>query len=176
MTNITIKAIGSSIVAKADGKLTAGMVGIPVSIEYDSAWNGLTKTASFRVGQFVRSRENIGTSTTVPWEVMRNSGKPLEVGIEGKDEDGNIVMPTIWAAVSMVYDGATASIPAAPNPGIDDTPSGGGVVIDDSQISSSTTWSSQKISDEIESAVGDIETALDSIIEIQNDLIGGGTE
>ena len=154
MNNIHVKICGTSAVANYDGKLTSGMVGLPVSIEYDETWNGLYKTASFRVGKFVRSRENIGTATTVPWEVMRNSGKPLEVGIEGKDEDGNIVIPTIWASISMVYDGATASIPAAPNPDIEDAPSGGGVVIDDSQISSSTTWSSQKISDEIESAGG----------------------
>lgn len=201
MNNIHVKICGTSAVANYDGKLTSGMVGLPVSIEYDDSWNSLYKTASFRVGKFVRSRENIGTATTVPWEVMRNSGKPLELGIEGRDENGNIVIPTVWASVSMVYEGANESIPAAPNPEVGEFPSTG-AVIDDSQISPNTTWSSQKISNELENAgggsgsieidttltqsgkaadakavgdkLGDIETALDSIIEIQNGLIGGG--
>lgn len=161
MTNITIKAVGASVTAKADGKLTSGMVGVPVNIEYDSAWEGLTKTAVFRVGGFTRDRKNIGTATTVPWEVMRYSGKPLQIGIEGRDEDGNIVMPTVWASVSTILPGANASVPGAPKPDSGETPSGGGVVIDDSQISERTTWSSQKISTEIEGAGGGGGTGID---------------
>ena len=34
MTNILVKVDGANIVAKADGKLTSGMVGVPVNIEY----------------------------------------------------------------------------------------------------------------------------------------------
>ena len=151
MTEIQIKINGASINASANGILTSGMVGVVVTIEYDSSWDGLTKTASFRAGSFVRSRENIGTATTVPWEVMRHSGKPLEVGIEGRDADGNIVIPTVWSSVSKILPGANANIPGAPNPNSGEIPSGG-VVIDDSQISQATTWSSQKISDEIQSS------------------------
>jgi hypothetical protein len=116
MTRIIVKVAGSSVTATATGKLTSGMVGIHVSIEYDSAWEGMIKTAVFKVGSFSRDRRNVGTETTVPWEVMRYSGKPLEVGVEGKDQYGNIVMPTVWSPISMVYAGANASIPAAPNP------------------------------------------------------------
>lgn len=127
MTNIIVKANGTSIVASADGKLTSGMVGVPVSIEYDVSWSGLTKTISFRVGNFVRSREGVANVTTVPWEVMRHSGRALEVGIEGRDQNGNIVMPTIWATVSTIYSGANASIPAAPNPENENGDGGTGV-------------------------------------------------
>jgi hypothetical protein len=154
------------------------MVGLPVSIEYDSAWSELTKTASFRVGSFVRSRENIGTATTVPWEVVRHSGKPLEVGIEGRDADGNIVMPTVWASVSTILPGANASIPGAPNPDSGENPIGGGAVIDDSQISANTTWSSQKISSEIKGAGGgggDIPT-MDEIVDAVLDALPNGDE
>lgn len=116
MTSIHIKTNGSSITAKADGKLTSGMVGISVTIEYDEPWNGLTKTAVFKVGDFVRDRKNIETETTVPWEVMRRHGGQLLVGLEGRDQDGNIVMPTIFAPVGTIYQGALSGIPGSPNP------------------------------------------------------------
>lgn len=126
MTNIKVKVNGSSITAEADGKLTSGMVGVQVSIEYNEEWDGLNKTAIFRVGQFSRDRRNVENSTTVPWEVMRNSGKNLEVGIEGRDADGNIIMPTVWATVGMIFDGAKATIPGAPTPDSEAGGEGGG--------------------------------------------------
>lgn len=148
MTSILLKANGSSVSAVVDGKITSGMVGVPVSIEYDNQWDGLYKTAVFRVGDFSRDRKNIGTSTTVPWEVLRNSGKVLQIGIEGKDSDGKIVMPTIWASCGTILPGANSSIPGAPNPDYE-IPEADGVAIDDSVISPHTTWSSKKISEEI---------------------------
>lgn len=150
MTNIILNVNGATAVAKVDGLLTSGMVGVTLSVTYDDSWSGLKKTACFKVGSFTRSRENIGTSTTVPWEVLRNHGKTLEVGIEGKDSDGNIVIPTTWAIVSKILPGANADIPGASNPEHVDVPTGNGAVIDDSQISTNTTWSSDKISKEID--------------------------
>ena len=127
MTSITIKTNGSSITATADGKITSGMVGVPVEIEYDTSWAGLTKTAFFRLGNQVRKRDAVGENTTVPWEILRNHGKPLEIGIEGRDAYGNIVMPTVWASVATVYQGASGEIPAAPNPDREEDIPGGGV-------------------------------------------------
>lgn len=126
MTNIFIEVNGSSISAKSDGKIVSGTVGLPVSIEYDNSWSNLSKTAFFRFGNQIRKRESVETDTTVPWEILRNHGKPLEIGIEGKDSDGNIVVPTVWCVVSTVYQGASGDIPAAPNPDSGDVPSGGG--------------------------------------------------
>lgn len=126
MTSINIVVTGASIQATPNGILTSGMVGVPVLIEYGDGWDGLIKTANFKAGDFVRSRKNVGIETTVPWEVMRHSGKVLEVGIEGRDEDGNIVIPTVWASVSTILPGSNSSIPGAPNPDSGDQPSGGG--------------------------------------------------
>ena len=44
MTSIKLIVTGAAARAEVDGELTAGMVGIPVTIQYDSAWDGLTKT------------------------------------------------------------------------------------------------------------------------------------
>lgn len=169
MIKITVNVSGTSIAACANDKLTSGMVGVPVTIEYDESWSGLYKTASFRSGNLVRSRAGVGTSTTVPWEVMRHSGKPLEVGIEGRDADGNIVIPTIWAVAGSIFEGAVSSTPAAPNPEVGEMPQTG-AVIDDSQISENTTWSSQKISEEIGNgggggAIPDLDEIVNAVIE-----------
>lgn len=170
MNSIDLKVIGASAHATASGVLTSGMVGIPVAIEYDDSWAGLVKTACFRVGNMTRKRDNVGTFTTVPWEVMRNSGKPLEIGIEGKNEDGSIVIPTVWATVSTVLPGANATIPAAPNPDGGELPGGDGAIIDDSQISAGTTWSSQKIAEEISNGGGQI-PEMDEIVSAVIDAL-----
>lgn len=154
MTSIKIIASGSSISATLDGKITSGMIGVPVNIEYDDQWAGMNKTAFFRVGNFVRKRDSVGVFTTVPWEVLRKHGAKLEIGLEGRDADNNVVMPTIWCVVGTVHQGAQGDVPAAPNPGSGDNEPTGGAVIDDSQISLSTTWSSKKIDDEIKNANG----------------------
>ena len=154
MTQIQLKTNGASLTAKASGKITSGTVGMPVLIEYDDSWDGLTKTAMFRVSEFSRKRENIGTYTTVPWEVLRIPGQRLEIGLEGRDANGEIVVPTVWASVGTVFRGASSGISAAPNPDNGEVPSGGGAVIDDSEVSLGKTWSSQKISDEIKGNAG----------------------
>lgn len=43
--------------------------------------------------------------------------------------------------------------------------------IDDTGVADEKTWSSRKISE----TFGTVETALDGILAIQNELIGGGT-
>lgn len=170
MIEIVVKVFGSSITASANGKITSGMVGLPVIIEYDDSWDGLTKAAFFRVGGKIRKRNNIGTTTTVPWEILRTHGNTLDIGIEGRDADGNIVLPTTWFVVGRVYEGSDGEIPAAPNPDAEETPSVGGAVIDDSQISANTTWSSRKISDEIAAGGGggqipDIDEIVQAVID-----------
>ena len=133
MTNIEVKVNGSSITAEANGKLTSGMVGVPVAIEYNEEWNGLIKTAIFRVGNFSRDRRNVEDSTTVPWEVMRHGGKILEVGIEGRNANGDIIIPTVWATVARIFNGANSTIPGAPTP--DNEAGGGSTVLTDAQMS-----------------------------------------
>lgn len=169
---VVISVNGTSVVAKTEDKITSGTVGLPVQIKYDESRAGLTKTAFFRVGNQVRKRNDIGTSTTVPWEILRTHGKTLEIGIEGRDADGNIVLPTAWCVVGRVCEGADGDIPAAPNPDKEEYPAVGGAVIDDIQISSSTTWSSKKISDEIAEGGGGGQTPdIDEIVQAVIDAL-----
>lgn len=52
MTSITLILTGASIRSEVDGVLTSGMVGIPVTIRYDDAWNGLIKNLVCRCGKW----------------------------------------------------------------------------------------------------------------------------
>ena len=43
MTRINLIVNGSKVRAEVDSILTSGSIGIPVTIQYDSSWDGLTK-------------------------------------------------------------------------------------------------------------------------------------
>ncbi len=113
MTSITLIVTGASIRAEVHGVLTSGMVGIPVSIQYDEAWNGLTKNFVCRCGKWGSDRGEIRTvlgideTATVAHEVMQ-ANKRLYLGVEGYSADGNLVIPTTWADCGVILYGANA--------------------------------------------------------------------
>ena len=107
MESIKIEVNGN--IAKVVGKpavITAGTVGLPVEFTYDSDWDGLRKTASFKACTEHRSVDNIGNETTVPWEVLQKPGARLYVSVHGENEDCSIVIPTAWVSVCLIKPGA----------------------------------------------------------------------
>ncbi len=118
MTSINFSAKGAAATAEKIGILTEGMVGVPVSFSFDSAWDGLNIIAVFRCGGVTKDRALIGTNrTTVPWEVLKRQGM-LEIGAEGRSADGSVVVPTVWARVGQILPGAKASA----DPGLEPSP------------------------------------------------------
>ena len=111
LTSIFLKVRGAEIEASVAGTLTSGMVGIPVTIEYDEAWEGLTKNLVCRCSKSgfddeeYRSILNVGNTSVVAHEVMQ-AGKHLYLGIEGYSPDGALVIPTTWAMCGVVQRGA----------------------------------------------------------------------
>lgn len=120
MTSIKLTVTGASIHAEVDGQLTAGMVGVPVTIEYDSAWDGLTKTLvcrSYTGG--ARTILNVEGSATVAPEVLCYSKyyrNELELGIEGRNAGGSLVIPTVWAVCGRILEGANADADPSSDP------------------------------------------------------------
>lgn len=167
MVNIEIKVNGTSIVANSRSKITSGLVGATFSVEYDEAWTGLKQKVIFKADNLSR----IADGNVIPFEVLRLPNKTLFVGIEGTREDGEVVIPTVWACLGKILPGANGEIPASTSPVIDggSTGGGGGTSINDNVVSANTTWSSRKIN----SLIGDVESSLDEIIALQNSLIGG---
>ena len=111
LTSIFLKVKGAQIEASVAGTLTSGMVGIPVTIEYDEAWEGLTKNLVCRCSRSgfdneeYRSILNVGNTAVVAHEVMQ-AGKHLWLGVEGYNADGTLVIPTTWAMCGVIKNGA----------------------------------------------------------------------
>lgn len=102
LTSIILKVNGAHAWAKVSGILTSGMVGLPVTIDCDESWEGLTKNLVCRCSSWddedveIRTILNVGETAAVAHEVMQ-AGMRLHLGIEGFREDGTLVIPTTWA-------------------------------------------------------------------------------
>lgn len=121
MTSITLTVTGAKVRASVSGPLTSGMVGVPVAIEYDDAWSGLTKNLVCRCGPWgpgrgeTRTVAGIEKTATVAHEVMK-ADMYLYLGIEGYSADGKIVMPTTWAECGKIQHGANAGADLSTDP------------------------------------------------------------
>lgn len=122
MTSIKLIVTGATARAEVDGVLTSGMVGIPVTIEYDSAWDGLTKNLVCKsTSGGTRVQLNVEAASTVPHEVMVCNEKlhyidKLKIGVEGFNTDGTLVIPTIWAECGRIFPGANSDADPSADP------------------------------------------------------------
>lgn len=107
MTSIAVTVKEALAVAEVDGLLTSGMVGVKVSFTYDSAWDGLNKTAVFWAGSVMKDVLNVEAEKeyTVPHEVLLAPHRMLLIGVYGTNADGNVVIPTVWARADMIHPG-----------------------------------------------------------------------
>lgn len=115
MTSIKLIVSGASARAEVDGLLTSGMVGIPVTISYDSAWDGLKKTLVCRGGSIARTILNVDGMATVPHECMI-ANATLQIGVEGRNADGTLVIPTVLARCGLICSGANADADPSTDP------------------------------------------------------------
>ena len=104
--------------------VTSGSVNVyQVQFDFSDEWDGLRKTAVFRGGG-KRISVALGENgvCTIPWEALTKPAGNLFAGVYGTNQDGNIVLPTIWADLGVIYEGTTAGSSSSPPP----TPPGGG--------------------------------------------------
>lgn len=107
MDSIKIEVVGNiARVTQKPKRITSGTIGLPVQFICDYQWEGLTKTAVFRAGNELRKVENIGDSTIVPWEVLREAGPMLSIGLYGLSKGDVEAIPTLWANISAIRMGA----------------------------------------------------------------------
>ena len=149
METIKIAVTGSLAAVTENLPVVSGTVGLTVDFIFDDAWEGLNKTAVFRANGKSLDVLNVTNAVAVPWELLKNPGCRLWAGVYGTNFDGSLQIPTIWADLGIIQPGAD--------------PSG-----DESADPTLPVW------EQIRAEVGDIEAALDSIIAIQESLIGGG--
>lgn len=115
MTKIKLTCQGAAAWAGVEGVLTAGAVGIPVELVFDSAWDGLLKTTVAMTA--VKKLPMVLTEgrTEVPWEVLE-AGLHLYLGVEGRRADGSTVISTVWADCGLIRPSAAGSVTHKPTP------------------------------------------------------------
>ena len=101
----------SAAVEPSGQPVTAGSRGIMTEFELSEDYAGLVVYAVFRSQTATRDvllSEDFGPAV-VPWEVLARPSLTFDVGVVGKNGDGDIVIPTIWGTVGRVMPGAEAS-------------------------------------------------------------------
>ena len=119
MTEVFLEITGVQAAARKTGLLTAGMVGVPVSFSFSPEWEGLNLLAVFRAGDVKKDYEIVEGKSRIPGEVMMQPGAMLCIGVEGRSKNGDLVIPTVWAEVGRILEGAYA----AGDPALAPTPS-----------------------------------------------------
>lgn len=110
MTTIKLTLSGACAVAQVSGVITAGMVGIPVTLCFDSAWEGLHKTLVCKSRAGTRVVLEVGERAEVPPDILTNEGRArnfLFLGVEGRNADGTLVIPSTLAPCGEIFVGAT---------------------------------------------------------------------
>lgn len=115
MTSIQILAQGAAAWGKTEGIVTAGAVGIPVTLQCSRDWDGLRKIIKFRCGELVQSVEVVENQPIcVPWDCLLE-GRRLEIALDGWDSAGTLRIPTNWVCCAMVQpSGTQGTEPPAP--------------------------------------------------------------
>ena len=119
MTQVFMDITGAQGRARKTGLLTAGMVGVPVQFSFSPEWAELNCLAVFRAGEVKKDNALTDGRSVIPAEVLQQPGQRLYLGVEGRSKQGDVVIPTVWAEVGQILDGAQA----ANDPALAPTPS-----------------------------------------------------
>ena len=109
MTEVYMEITGAVATARKVGPLTAGMVGVPVVFSFSPEWQELNLLAVFRAGEEKKDNEIKEGRSVIPAQVLTQPGQMLCIGVEGRSKDGALVIPTVWAEVGRILDGAQAA-------------------------------------------------------------------
>ena len=95
--------------------VTSGSIGVyHVRFCFSPDWDDMSRTAVFRAGGRTVSVLLDATSLcTIPWEVLVVEDCMLSVGVYG-EQDGNLVLPTVWANLGTIHEGVRPGIGAQP--------------------------------------------------------------
>ena len=87
--------------------ITSDMIGLQCEFNFNSTWKNLRKNVIFKAGTITKVIIDIkDNKVQVPTEVLQEVGAILDIGIEGISINGAIEIPTVFATVGRIYQGA----------------------------------------------------------------------
>lgn len=116
MNILTVTVTGAQLQVQTSGVLTRGMVGGYGEFQFDQTWENLRKTVVFRAGDQAYGVTDVEEVATIPWEILEKENCTLYVGVYGTNEDGTLVIPTVWGKVGVILPGTDPSADPAGDP------------------------------------------------------------
>lgn len=116
---ITVTANARNAVYTSDDLITSGSIGIPVRFVLSADFDGLANIAVFQgSGVSIDVALTASLECVVPHEVVAIAGGYLKIGVYGRNGDGTIAIPTVWAEAKRILPGTVPSgvDPVAPTP------------------------------------------------------------
>lgn len=96
--------------------ITSGSVNVyQAQFEFSADWDGLEKTAVFQAGCAEKAVPLSDGGCTVPAEVLVTAGNFLMAGVCGRSGE-NTVLPTVWATLGLIHEGAVPGDTPTPTP------------------------------------------------------------
>ena len=116
---ITVTANARNAVYTSDDLITSGSIGIPVKFVLSAEFDRLSNIAVFQgSGESIDVALTASRECVVPHEVVAISGGYLRIGVYGRNGDGTIAIPTVWAEARRILKGTVPSgvDPSEPTP------------------------------------------------------------
>jgi len=144
--------------------LTVGSAGIGVEFTLSEDWAGLAKVAVFRMGDDGEKVDVVLDSSltcVVPPEVLTTEDEVVFCGVYGKNAQGTVIIPTIWASLGVVKPGALPGTPADAQP----TPSIWAQILDVAQDAEATADAAMSA---VEAGLQDLSTLEGTVQQAEN--------
>lgn len=97
---IQVTANARKACAVTDDFITSGSIGIPVSFSLSADFDGLSNIAVFRGSGVTVDVILVDNTCVVPPETLATANSELWIGVYGRNADGTIAIPTVWAGAS----------------------------------------------------------------------------
>lgn len=94
---------------KVKGELVSGAIGARVRFTWSEEWQQLQRIGVFRAGSIARDVMDLQDECVIPWEVLAQPGQVLMIGVQGVNEEGTAVTPTLEAEMDEILRGADPS-------------------------------------------------------------------
>lgn len=100
-------------------RLTAGRVGLTARFDFSADWAGLGRTAVAEgSGRVMDVPVGADGCVVVPHECLAQAGSRLRIGVYGASGDGTVVIPTVYASVGLIEEGANPSGDTSADPAL----------------------------------------------------------